>query len=138
MSEPTTSGEDETPVEGLKRNVTLDVNVLERIRRAASLSLADQKTPAERMENSNADIAEQNAHQAKQNTLWRRFLFWSVYSIVMMVAVLAAVIIVLYVVINGAEASPAVISTWIAASVVQVIGLLLVITRHLFPSAMSS
>lgn len=134
MSDGETLGEGETPAETLRRNVTLDSGLLERIRRVTSLSLADEKTPAERMDDYNADIAEQNAHQAKQNTLWRRFLFWSVYGIVMMVALLAAVVILLYVIVNGAEASPAVISTWIGASVVQVIGLLLVITRHLFPS----
>ncbi|MDO4130868.1 hypothetical protein [Clavibacter michiganensis] len=39
----------------------------------------------------------------------------------------------IYLIATGREANQAVLSTWIASSVVQIIGLLAIITRHLFP-----
>jgi hypothetical protein len=92
-----------------------------------------ERTPAERIQESRAKLEEERAKQARQNTIWRRFLFWGVSSIVLAVTLLGGVVIVLYLTTTGLEADPLVLSTWFGSSVIQVVGLLLVITRHLFP-----
>jgi len=78
---------------------------------------------------------EYELEQLRQNTRWRRILFWTTF-IVVVVCVLASLVgAVAYTLIMRDKASDAVLSTWFGANVVQVIGILLVITRHLFPSA---
>ena len=78
--------------------------------------------------------AEQVAAQATQNTGWRKTLFWTVYWIVLAFATVNCVGIIVYLALLGKEANPVVLSTWAVGSVAQVVGLMLVITKHLFPS----
>ncbi|WP_152649733.1 hypothetical protein [Demequina oxidasica] len=85
-----------------------------------------EKTPAEK-------IKEERAKQEKQNTLWRRIVFWSTIPVVVATIVASFIVLSNYLGTMGANASPTVISAWFAASVVQVIGILVIITRHLFP-----
>jgi polyferredoxin len=82
-----------------------------------------------------ADFEHEKARQEKQNTAWRRFLFWGISMLVLVVASVSLTGFLLYVHESGPAANPTVISTWIGGSVVQTVGLLLIITRHLFPQA---
>jgi hypothetical protein len=119
----------------LQDNVSLDEAVAEAARASMPKSLQGSLTPAQVIAQARAQSEQEVALQHKQNTLWRRFLFWSVWGLVVGIAVLSGVLIVVYLRIAGADSSPAVLSTWFGATVVQVVGLLLVITRHLFPSS---
>lgn len=114
------------PEGNLSDDVTLDES-------AAAVTDAEpvDKTPAERINEADATVREEDARQARQNTLWRRILFWGVSSIV--AAVVIADVVVIWVYLAGGYVDPIVLATWFASNVAQVIGLLLVITRHLFP-----
>ena len=77
---------------------------------------------------------EYELEQLRQNTSWRRILFWTTFVVVVICALASIIGAVAYTLIMRANASDAVLSTWFGANVVQVIGILLVITRHLFPA----
>lgn len=92
------------------------------------------KTPAERKDEAEAQVAEANAKWADQRTTWRRVLFWGVAGMVALVGASALAAGWAYLLMMGTDAHPGVIGAWIGSSVAQVVGLLVVITRHLFPS----
>ncbi|MBG9889831.1 hypothetical protein ABE10_25395 [Bacillus toyonensis] len=117
---------DDASIEELKRNVPLDPT-LAAVRNQEKVA----ETPAERISEADAKLKEERATQAKQNTLWRRFLFWGVSAIVVLIALANVVFIGWY--MTMPDASPIVLSTWVAGGAVQVVGLLVVITKHLFP-----
>ncbi|WP_418515950.1 hypothetical protein ACNUCX_16195 [Curtobacterium flaccumfaciens pv. flaccumfaciens] len=95
--------------------------------------LPSSKTPVDEYETARNKQAKEVADQAGQNTRWRPVLFWTVYGIVLSVAVVSVGGIIAYVIMFGKDASPVVLSTWAGGSVAQIVGLMLVITRHLFP-----
>jgi hypothetical protein len=119
--------------DALKTDVEIDPSVPTSVDTSNRKSVEVSGTPAQKIEQSNAELAKEQAKQTKQNTIWRRFLFWGVFSLVIAVAVLSAGLIWWYMVASDGKPNPVVLSTWFSASVVQVVGLLLVITRHLFP-----
>ncbi|WIE54196.1 hypothetical protein [Curtobacterium sp. MCBD17_003] len=90
-------------------------------------------TPVDQYERARNKQAQEVADQAGQNTRWRPVLFWTVYAIVLAVAVVSVGGIIVYMFVMGRKASPVVLSTWAGGSVAQIVGLMLVITRHLFP-----
>lgn len=96
---------------------------------------AANTTPADRLAEATAAIKEQQATHAEQNTLWRRILFWGVSGIVALVVILEVLVVITYAKALKQPPDPVVMSTWLVTSVAQVIGLLLVITRHLFPGS---
>lgn len=91
-------------------------------------------TPAERLQEANAVLAGEHAIQAKQNTLWRRLVFWGVAGLVAIVS-LSNVCLIFWYISKTPSPSSTVLSTWSIGSVAQVIGLLVVITRHMFPGS---
>lgn len=97
------------------------------------LRVEPSATPVDEYEDARNKQAKEVADQAGQNTRWRPILFWTVYAIVLSVAVVSVGGIIAYMVIFGKDASPVVLSTWAGGSVAQIVGLMLVITRHLFP-----
>ena len=74
----------------------------------------------------------------EQNNRWRRVLFFTTITVVVL-CVAASVgggfLYLFHMHSLGKESSAAVLSTWFGANVVQVVGVLLVITRHLFPGS---
>jgi uncharacterized membrane protein len=72
----------------------------------------------------------------EQNNRWRRILF-ATTIVVVALCVVASIgggfLYMIYMHMMGRESNAAVLSTWFGANVVQVVGVLLVITRHLFP-----
>ncbi|QCR44260.1 hypothetical protein C1N91_12740 [Curtobacterium sp. SGAir0471] len=101
----------------------------------AIIRMQTASTPVDDYEAARNKQAEEVANQAGQNTKWRPVLFWTVYGIVLAFATVSVLGIVAYMIYFGKEASPVVLSTWAGGSVAQVVGLMLVITRHLFPQA---
>jgi hypothetical protein len=95
----------------------------------------EDDTPVDEVERAREEHAKQIAAQATQNTGWRQTLFWTVYWIVLSFATVSCVGIVIYMIMLGEKANPVVLSTWAGGSVAQVVGLMLVITKHLFPSS---
>lgn len=94
-----------------------------------------EKTPNERMAEANAEWWNEHSAQAKQRTSWRRFLFWTVAVMVIVIGASATVAGWWYFLTMGDDADPVVLSVWIGSNVVQVVGLLSIITKHLFPAA---
>ncbi|RTE48010.1 MULTISPECIES: hypothetical protein [unclassified Actinobaculum] len=94
-----------------------------------------------RLANADADIREQEAairkqeaEQTTQNTAWRKWLFWVTLLIVFALSFTNIVLIIIYT-CRASAISATALSTWIVGSAAQVIGLLAIITRHLFPQA---
>jgi len=115
------------PISDLNKDVPFDPNIA-----PSTGAVPIDTTPASRLQEARATVEEEHASQSKQNTLWRRVLFWGVSSIVALFVIMEGVAIVIYVATTP-HLDPIVMSTWFAASAVQIIGLLVVITRHLFP-----
>jgi hypothetical protein len=114
------------PADTLKGEVTRDTDLP-----APQDAVEIKKSPAHRSLVAAADIQEQNAKQSKQNTLWRRILFWGVSGIVFVLFLLEGISVGVY--LAEGNFNPFVISTLLGATTVQILGLLFIITRHLFP-----
>jgi hypothetical protein len=74
--------------------------------------------------------------QLGQNTTWRESLFKRMSALVLVVEIVSVALLVVYVVSvlwRSQELNVTVVTSWIVANVAQVIGILAVITRHLFP-----
>jgi len=79
------------------------------------------------------EIEKEHSVQEHQNTKWRAILFYSTMSVVLLCVIASVAGAGVYLWMMGREASAAVMSAWLGANVVQVVGVLMVITRHLFP-----
>lgn len=80
------------------------------------------------------DLDEEYTKQAHQNTGWRRLLFyWAMLAVsaIVVFSNIAAWRYFNHTPVDNVDATA--LSTWFAANVVQVIGILLIIARHLFP-----
>ena len=88
--------------------------------------VAPQDTPA-------AQILEEQRKQEHQNTFWRRILFWLAVVLVAACVLASLVVGICYFVTAHGHADATVLSAWFGANVIQVVGVLIVITRHLFP-----
>jgi len=72
----------------------------------------------------------------EQDNRWRRVLFVTTIAVVSLcvaASIVGGFLYMYYMHSLGRESSAAVLSTWFGSNVVQVVGVLLVITRHLFP-----
>jgi hypothetical protein len=95
---------------------------------AASRSRWDDQVAEERWRQEHEQTT-----QSQQDTRWRRILFWLAVVLVPICLVASTIAGFWYMAVSGGHASPAALSAWFGSSVIQVIGILLVITRHLFP-----
>jgi hypothetical protein len=76
-----------------------------------------------------------NAHatQAEQDTDWRKPLFWVAVTLVPLCVVASIGAGFWYMKASHGLPDPAVLSAWFGAGMVQVVGILYTITKHLFP-----
>lgn len=80
------------------------------------------------------DLDEEYNKQAHQNTGWRRLLFyWAMIAVSAIVAISNYAAWRYFTLTPVGDVDATALSTWFAANVVQVIGILLIIARHLFP-----
>jgi len=78
-------------------------------------------------------LLRQRLKQEKQVTHWRESLFNKMMILVFSVEGVGVGLLVCYVVSSWHSLNTVVLSVWFGSNVVQVVGILLVITRHLFP-----
>lgn len=78
-------------------------------------------------------IKQAHAKQAIQNIFWRRIMFWGVSGSVVATLLASFAVMFWYIKVFGDNASPTVLSAWFFAIVAQALGLLAIITSHLFP-----
>jgi len=74
------------------------------------------------------------ARRGKQDIEWRRIVFYTVLITVGITLIVSLVLILLYAFTLKRDMHPTVLAAWFGASVVQVIGLLAIVTRSLFPN----
>lgn len=84
-----------------------------------------------------ADRIHQDAMQSKQNTAWRNTLFKLTMWVVPICVAVNLAAGIWYMIAAHGQPDAAALAAWFGGIVVQVVGILLVITRHLFPAAPS-
>lgn len=77
-------------------------------------------------------IRKEHENQEKQNTFWRRWVFWTTLPLVVICVATSVGLAIIYFFTED-HPDPTVLSVWFAGNVVQVVGILLVVTKHLFP-----
>lgn len=96
---------------------------------------ADQARPIESDEEFNAWRRGQQVALTTQNLeLRKKIANWSIGIMVAQIA-LVNVVFVIYALTKGADLPEGVLQAWFASTVVQIVGIVLVITRYLFPEA---
>lgn len=74
------------------------------------------------------------ARKEAQDLAWRPLVFWGVLIVVAVTLVASLGLMIAYAIIKKGDMDPTVLAAWFGSAVIQVIGLLAIVTRSLFPN----
>jgi len=89
-----------------------------------------------KLEKAEAGLGWQRLKQEKQVTKWRKSLFGKMLALVVCVEIISVLLLtcyVIYTILSHKDLDTTFLSVWFVSNVAQVIGILAVITNHLFP-----
>lgn len=74
------------------------------------------------------------ADQERQNTEWRQIAFWGASATLVLIVLVSIAGQAAYLISQWGSLDPATMAAWFGANVIEIVGLMHIITRHLFPA----